>query len=615
VRKPWDISGDDLERWASRVEAAAMLPSLVRRLLFATAPRVAIEMRADGGTRLAGLDGIVRAREATAFCPAGISVWEMSVEEKFKSKLDKDFDKRTGDPARTSVAVTARRFAKKLRWAEERQALRRWADVQVIDADDLAAWLTQAPAVARWFAEELGKPVGDLRDVEALLSAWRLRTSLPLPWALVLAGEERAQQAGELLEGLDRPPARPLLVRGETREEALLFAAAALKEQPNAEAWLSRALIVESAEAFRWALSVQAAEPLIILVAFEGADPGQAASAHAHVLLAGDRRTPVLQGATLELAPIPWNPMAQVLTKAGFKAGDAQRLVRDAGGSLAKLQALCGYIELPDWAKGLPAPEILAFLLAGAWTPKNEADREVLRRLGGEPDSVDRLCGDLERRGDVERVDDGWGPRGWKWKSPREVWKQLADRLTDTQLDRFQGVVLDVLGTLDPTYELPQAERSSAPVTGQTLPYSGVLRLGLARSLVMLSQSDGRAGDAPQPTGGRKLAASLMHRLFPPEHGWKPWASLSGLLPTLAEAAPEAFLDVLERSLDRGAEGVAHLLAEEGRSFSGTAPHVALLWALEALGWSPEPRMMHRSPSRWRGSQPTTGKDRPRARL
>ncbi|HZF49904.1 MAG TPA: ATP-binding protein [Polyangiaceae bacterium] len=602
VEKPWTISGDDLKAWAGRVEAAALLPTLVRRLLLATAPLTAVEVRADGGTRLAGWDGIVRAREESPFCPPGVSVWELSVGEKIRQKLDDDFDKRMAAPPppirpkeTTYVAVTARRFPGKQRWAEEKRAKRRWADVRVVDADDLATWLEQAPAVAQWFAEGLGRPAEGTRDVESMLTAWSRRTTPPLPWRLVLAGPERERaHAGTLIEWLSRPPERPLLVRGETREEALLFAGAVLSTQPDAEAWLARAVVVESSDALRRALAAQTVEPMIVLAAFESADASRMATARpAHVLLVGDRRAPELRGSTMDLTPIPWPPMAGMLERAGFERPEVDRLVRDSGGSLSKLQGLCGYIELPDWAKSFPAPELFAFLLAGAWTPRNDADREALRQLGGEPNLVDQLCTELHRRGDVERVSEGWGPSVWRWKSLPVTWKQLGDRLTDSQLERFQEVVLDVLGALSPVYDLPIADRTYAPITGHVLPHSGALRQGLARSMVMLSQVTGPEGDASPRRRDRQVAASLIYRLLSHDRGWKAWASLAGLLPTLAEAAPDAFLDVIERSLDQGADGVIHLLVEEGGSI-GPTPHVDLLWALEGLGWSPDPIMVRR---------------------
>lgn len=116
VSKPWEITGDDLEAWARRVDAPALLPKLIRRLLAATTSLDDLEMRADAGTRLGGWDGLVRARDGSRFCPPGVSVWELSVDQKVKTKLGEDFEKRTQSPPPpirpqlcTYVAVTAHR--------------------------------------------------------------------------------------------------------------------------------------------------------------------------------------------------------------------------------------------------------------------------------------------------------------------------------------------------------------------------------------------------------------------------------------------------------------------------------------------------------------------------
>lgn len=53
-----EITGDDITEWAHREEAAALLPVLIRRLLGATARLRQLSMRADGGVRLGGWDGL-----------------------------------------------------------------------------------------------------------------------------------------------------------------------------------------------------------------------------------------------------------------------------------------------------------------------------------------------------------------------------------------------------------------------------------------------------------------------------------------------------------------------------------------------------------------------------
>jgi len=208
MARPLSISGQDLVQWADQYPAAATLPALVRRLLLATTPLASIDMRADSGTRLGGWDGEVMARRPTPWCPLGHSVWEVSVRDDVKTKLEEDFDKRMLKPDLpvdsrlvTYIAVAARRFDKKKAWAKEKAAKGRWADVRVYDVDDLASWLEQAPAVATWFASyALGRVTQDVRTVEEFLYEFSHFSQPPLPASVVLSGEARAKAANVMVE-------------------------------------------------------------------------------------------------------------------------------------------------------------------------------------------------------------------------------------------------------------------------------------------------------------------------------------------------------------------------------------------------------------------------------
>ena len=68
--------------------------------------------------------------------------------------------------------------------------------------------------------------------------------------------------------------------------------------------------------------------------------------------------------------------------------------------------------------------------------------------------------------------------------------------------------------------------------------------------------------------------------------GWQIWATLDRDLPTLAEAAPDALLDAVERDLSANPSPFRELFGQGGDPlFSGT-PHAGLLWALERMAWS-----------------------------
>jgi hypothetical protein len=594
MAKPWDITGDDLVRWSQQYDAPSVLPDLVRRLLLATSPLSSISMSAHAGTRLSGVDGVVRSSAETAFCPRGASVWEVTVEGEL-SKLNRDFKKRVDDPSpfepkvTTYVAVSARRFPPKLRWAADKRSLDFWRDVRVLDAEDLATWLSSAPAVARWFADRLGRPTNDMEDLDGFLERWRRRTRPPLPPSIAIAGRER-QQLAEGVRAWARSVRRdgsPLRIHGDTWDEAAAFAAAALALDPTPEGEQVRArtVLVRSADALRWAVQNDQDPPLLAIAAFDSAF---ATVGPAILPVEG----PVSAGAidVVRLGRVPHRRFAEILTSIGLSEDDATRIAAGSGGSLTSLQRLLGYVELPRWADGIASVPLSAVLLAGAFEPSNQEDRDVLALLGADPREVELLCDRLRLAPEAPmHREEGRAYRAvWTWSAHADAWKALAAQIPADTLRRFGDVVRLVLSERDPGLDLIPDERFAAPLHGKVLRASGPLREGLARSLARLSQSDEALAPLHGPARGSRLAAGAVRDLLP--RPWESWASLADLLPLLAEAAPETFLECLEASLREGDGGITRLLAEE-TSF-GSSPHTGLLWALETLGW--DERLMPR---------------------
>jgi hypothetical protein len=170
---PFFAGVGDLAQWANRLDASGYLPKSIRRLILATAGDIKkLEMRSNEGTRYSGYDGILEAGRGNAFAPAGLSVWEMGVDQGPKGKVDDDYIKRSADPLDldpaqvTFVFVTPRRWAGKEDWADEKRRAGLWRDVQVIDADNLVAWLESAPAVHTWISRIIGKDPGDVQALE-----------------------------------------------------------------------------------------------------------------------------------------------------------------------------------------------------------------------------------------------------------------------------------------------------------------------------------------------------------------------------------------------------------------------------------------------------------------
>lgn len=588
MAKPWDITSDDIDLWSQRIEAQALLPDLVRRLLLATAPLSSLSIPAHAGTRLPGLDGIVRASSESAFCPAGLSVWEVTVEAG-KTKFSEDLTKRTAKPGTvvpkdtTYIAVSSHRVTRKDRWAAEKNAENLWREIRLLDADDLAAWLSQAPAVARWFAAQLGRPADDIEDLDGFLETFRRRTHPPLPPAIALSGQDRprlAESVRAFARSSERQKIKPLRVHGDTWEEAAFFAAEALALDPTPEGEQVRArtVVVRSEAALRSALNAEKAQPLVVIAAFEGA-----AASVGPVVLPLEGPLPAAALDVLRLGPVPYRRFAEILIASGMPETKAMQIAGSSGGKLSALQRLLGYVELPRWAQAVDARPLSAMLLAGAFEPGNAEDRDVLKVLGADPDEVELLCERLRVGPDAPTLkEQGRSFRAvWRWRSEEDAWRTLAGQIPAAVLRGFGEAIRLVLGERDPQLDLKPDQRFAAALHGKVLRASGPLREGLVRSLVRLSLSDEALAPLHGPQQGSVLAAVVVRDLLPPP--WASWASLAQLLPLLAEAAPEMFLDCLEASLREGETGAAHLLAEE--SPFGGSPHTGLLWALETLGW------------------------------
>ena len=91
----YDITSTDIARWAETSRARAVLPVLVRRLVYAVAPdaRTVDFPGHDAGQR-PGWDGRVDAPRPSPWVPEGVSGWELSVSGDLQGKPNADITER-----------------------------------------------------------------------------------------------------------------------------------------------------------------------------------------------------------------------------------------------------------------------------------------------------------------------------------------------------------------------------------------------------------------------------------------------------------------------------------------------------------------------------------------
>ncbi len=638
------LTATDLEEWSGRRDAQAHLPTLIRRLLMATVAPGDIRMAAAEGISSPGFDGVVEVGGgAPPYVPAGRSVWEMGTGQKPERKAVADYDKRTRDTPDTEratltfVFVTSRSWAGAREWARAKAGSSDgWAGVLALDAQDLATWLAMCPGVHGWLASDhLGRQPFGVTALRDWFADWSERTEPSIPPDLLLCGSTK--NAVKLMEVLDGHP-RDYVIATRSRDEAVAFIAAALlvpgdrqvgnevdssqeiarqqtrraeeaaegledaddlrteaegeggeaqrdrDDAAHREALIERAVVVSDGAAWRRWMAHEAS--LILIPLFDEPTIDAAVRAGHHVLLPR-----VARPGDSALPPLHRGDARQVWERAGVgfpRADDLARAARRSLTSLRRRIGRTGRFRRPAWADGTSANLLAPLLLAGAWADDVEGDREVVTALAdrGSWRSVARDLAPLTSGDDAPLVE---RQHHWEFVDIVDAWDALSPALTSEDLHVFHESVRTVLGEPDPTLALSPEERRKAALSIEGLPRrrcSGLLRQGVANTLALLGAV---AEDRILPGGrtGEEHAARAVRELLT-DASRERWMSLSELLPVLAEAAPDAFLDAVEASL-RGDCSIMSLFDEQKDPFavSSSSRHTSLLWALEALAFSP----------------------------
>jgi hypothetical protein len=619
---PRQPTGTDLDQWSARFEARHHLPTLVRRLILATATPNSLRMAAAEAVSEPGFDGILELdAPAGPFMPQGRSVWELGAGNDPARKAASDYSTRTAQTPpderslTTFVFVTSRSWPGARAWAAERAGGEDgWSNVIALDAEDLATWVSTCPGVSAWLSTEyLGQPLQGITPLRGWFSEWAGSTDPTIPAALLMAG--RKQAAVRLWEDLTGAAATSQVIAARSRDEAVAFVAAVLLIPPAADAepggdnanddtpppdrsrhaeppvtagevLLERALVVHDLAG--WTASSVHEQPTVIICLLDDINPEAALRAGHQVIL-------VEAGGTSDrlLPPISRSEARAIWEQQGLDFRQADELARAARRSLTSLRrrmARTRRLQHPAWSQGDNGTLLAPLLLAGAWRDDVPGDQRVVEALlAGAPwPSVARRLAAIGTSEDPplrERA------HMWEFLDQVDAWDALSSALTAHDLDLYEQLTATVLTEPDPAATMTEAERKKQFLTFDSQhrrDHSPVLRRGLAETAALLGAV---VGDRELPGGqtGQTRASVLIRTLLADADSSR-WHLLADLLPVLAEAAPDRFLDAVEASLNNPGQPLMALFDEHdtGLGLSVGSNHSALLWALETLAWSPQ---------------------------
>ena len=356
------FDSSEIMNWADKPDSSHQLPELVRRLVLATIPQTSsISMPSGSSVRMPGWDGLLEVPGGNIWVPHGKSAWEFTCDKDSKGKADEDYEKRTENTLgiertqTTVVLVTTRRWPGRCGWVSTRKGESYWSDVRFLDADDLVAWLEQAPAVAGWFAKLIGKlPDKGVVPLDQWWEHWSTVTQPQITPDLVLAG--RRDQMDALQEWAEGG-AGSWYVRAYNRDEAIAYLAAAARDAVST--WgptlLSRALVVHTEDA--WRSLEHHAYPLVLVRGFIGPVSSQIATRKGHHVLVPLDTSQEPKGSGQTLNRLPRDETIESLVAMGVTETKAKSLAQKSARRLPIL-----YRSLIDEA-GHPASKLGSYAL------------------------------------------------------------------------------------------------------------------------------------------------------------------------------------------------------------------------------------------------------------
>ena len=587
-----DFTPSEISNWADKAEANFQFPQLIRELIRSTVPKLScLDMPSGRAVWGAGWDGIVGSEMGNQWVPEGDSGWELSCQRKIGNKARNDYKKRTKDPlglkteTTTFVFVTPHQWNNKTRWVKKYKKRGEWADVCAYDARDLACWLNQAPDVAMWFAYLIGKfPANGFIFLEEWWKNWTSVSKPLISPELVLAG--RQEMVDKLAECIQQPNIS-YYVQAQTREEAIAFVASALKQGTWGTNLLAKTLVVQSEDAWNSILSYTHTLPLILVRDFDGNVSSHLATEGGHTVITPVYRERDCIGEGIRLPTLlGYSETLTALVDMGMGKPKAQQLMRKTARRLTIIRR-CLLDEAghppPSWAEVGPRSLLPSLMLLGQWDQSNENDKAIISEITGQSyENVERELVAIMQNEESPLIKMG---NHWRFISYEEVWYLIAPLLTESLVEQFKKVAIQILETESTVYELPIEKRYMAPLLGKGLPHSNLLRAGIFRTLALMGNLGERA---KQVNAVPYLPGSVLRQVLTSSKGWQIWASLDRNLIMLAEAAPEAIMEAIEQCLVITPCPFKTLLTQEASSLLPTASHTGLLWALKRLAWTPE---------------------------
>lgn len=597
ITKPYvppflQIKANDIEEWANKHAARSRLAVFLRTLANSTGHKLTkVEFPGNDDSERPGWDGYIEADDANPWLPKGKSGWEFGVNQDPKTKADGDYAKSVDQSSAnerkeiTFVFVTPRRWPGKTNWEKSRRKEKKWKDVRAYDASNLEEWLEQSIPGQAWFANETGISSEGIRSLEACWQEWLVDCQPDMSPELFAPALEQLRSSSK--KKLLNRPGEPLIISADSSLEAFAFLYC-LFLQDDKELTHVRDRIIVFDKPDQLVKLVSNSPHFIAVTANRIVEQELAQHAkYLRTIIVYPRNTTNINP-DISLEPLAYEPFNKALKSMGCNSDEITRLTHESGRSLTVLRRRLSNttaIRTPAWASGqATAKSLIPFLFAGSWKTRNDADKIIMELLSGQF-TYEALENHFTTLYQFEDAPVWSASSYYGLVSKIDVLFAISKDLTEPDIRRFLNVAKLVLSENDPSLDLPEEQRWAAGLYGKSRDISSTLRDGICETLVLFSVYGNQLFKKRLGTNLETEVGHLIEELLTPLTV-RTLEAHSSDLPMYAEAAPEVFLSIFEKDLERGDPQSFGLMRPVSSALFGRCYRSGLLWALENLAWS-----------------------------
>ena len=225
--------------------------------------------------------------------------------------------------------------------------------------------------------------------------------------------------------------------------------------------------------------------------------------------------------------------------------------------------------------------EMIAAALLGAWDENKSGEQASIEAFTGMPfvqwqgkiRDVYQDCPGLFEQKDGR----------WRVADRLAVWNQVAPRISDSLLDQFKELAVKVLREDDPALDLKPDERFAASVYGKERRHSDLIRKGISETLALIGAAGGSLSTCS--SGKARSVVNISVEEILTGESWRTWANANDILPLLAEASPNSFLEAVQNAATPGTGLFANVFAQESSGVMSKTYITGVLSGLEILAW------------------------------